>query len=79
MASQSLIHEHEDSKDFLSYCSSFRSAYPQSACLLRGPLAPSSVSGLVTTVEVRGETKLYFRDISRVLAVVLLFSSGEPS
>ena len=42
-------------------------------------LASSLVSGLVTTMEVRGVTKLYFRDISRALAVVFAFSSGVPT
>ena len=45
---------------------------------MRGPLGPSSVSGLVTTMDVRGVTKLYFRDISRALAVALLFFSAGP-
>lgn len=45
---------------------------------MRGPSDPSSVSGLVTTMEVRGVTKLYCRDISRALAVALAFSSVVP-
>lgn len=45
---------------------------------IRGLLVESSVSGLVTTMDVRGVTKLYCRDISRALAVVLAFSSGVP-
>lgn len=45
---------------------------------IRGLLVESSVSGLVTTMDVRGVTKLYCRDISKALAVVLAFSSGVP-
>lgn len=45
---------------------------------MRGLSGPSSVSGLVTTMDVRGVTKLYCSDISRALAVALVFSSGVP-
>lgn len=45
---------------------------------MRGPSELSSVSGLVTTMEVRGVTKLYCRDISRALAVALSLSSVAP-
>ena len=45
---------------------------------MRGPLGPSSVSGFVTTMEVRGVTKLYRKDMSRALAVLLSFSCWDP-
>lgn len=45
---------------------------------MRGLSVPSSVSGLVTTMEVRGVTKLYCRDMSKALDVALPFSSVEP-
>lgn len=41
-------------------------------------LSEPSVSGLVTTIDVRGVTKLYSRDISRALAEALVFSSLAP-
>ena len=45
---------------------------------MRGPLGPSSVSGFFTNMEVRGVTKLYRRDMSRALAVLLSFSCWDP-
>lgn len=43
---------------------------------MRGPSETSS--GLVTTMEVSGVTKLYCKDMSRALAVALPFSSAVP-
>lgn len=45
---------------------------------MRGSSCSSSVLGLVTTMEVRGVTKLYCRDISRAWAVAFPFSSAVP-